>query len=200
MGKQEHAHIVPCEKCVYQDKGYCYKHPPTVIQGDNKQPLSAVPVADKFCGDGVIVKPEMRGTLNDITEHLSPENKRISADDFFTGLFAALAAKGFTSMTNDRFELAVSKVFKRLLQEETHEFDFRFRIRPEPSRGGSATVRESLSNAVLSDLIRLEYRNIFVKLSKYDANSYLEKMPVERRCFFNSLVDNFINEYEQVGF
>src|SRR5258706_3349066 len=101
--------------------------------------------------------------------------KRITADDFFTGLFSAMALKGFTvlSLRNDVFDKAVERVFQKLESiAKYHHYDLRFRIQLHPVHRDSSVVRDSITNAARRDLISLDnpvYPDIRLKISPDEA-------------------------------
>ena len=66
--------------------------------------------------------------------------KRLTVDDFFTGLFAGLAIRGkkTISIRNDRLDSAIASIFETLQSRAGDEdLDIRFRLRLHPVHGGS---------------------------------------------------------------
>jgi hypothetical protein len=125
-------------------------------------------------------------------------NKRITADDFFTGLFAALALRGLTtlSLRDDAFDKAVARTFNKLQRMADEEgLNIRFRIRLHPLHGDSAIVRDSITNAVKRDLISLDnpvYQDIRLKLNPSEAEQYLSELP-GGAPLFRQLVEEFLH-------
>ena len=115
--------------------------------------------------------------------------ERINADDFFTGLFAALRLKGCEtfSLRNDQFDSALFSVFQKLYKiANERSLDVRFRIRPHPIHGDSATVRDCITNAAQRDLISLdnpEYQDIRIKIGEEDATQMLSLIPGGKELF-----------------
>ena len=129
--------------------------------------------------------------------------KKLTVDDFFTGLFAALAIKKKTtiSIRNDRLDSAISSVFEGLHSRAASEdLDLRFRLRVHPDHGDSIAVRDGLYNAAQRDLIGLdnpEYQDIRLKLSPEYAEKLLETLPGGRKLFLE-LSEEFLKHYDAV--
>jgi hypothetical protein len=129
------------------------------------------------------------------------ETTPLTADEFFMGLFSALATRGrpAISIRSDRFDRILSRVFEELESTAGEEsVDLRFRIRPHPIHGDSPTVRAALSAAAQADLISLEnpeYQDIRFKIGSDDADFYFQMLPV-RRAVFEKLADVFFDEYD----
>ncbi len=125
-------------------------------------------------------------------------NNRITADDFFTGLFSALALRGLTtlSLRDDAFDKAVADTFNKLQRlAATEDLNVRFRIRLHPLHGDSAIVRDSITNAVKRDLISLDnpvYQDIRLKLNRSEAEQYLSELP-GGAPLFEQLVEEFLH-------
>ena len=132
-------------------------------------------------------------------------SKRMTADDFFTGLFAALAVRGsdFFSIRNERFDAALAETFANDLRPmaDAEDIELDFRIRLHPIHGDSLTVRDGISNAAQRDLISLdnpEYQDIRLKLTPKDAEPILEQLPASRELFIR-VADAFLLKYDLVG-
>jgi hypothetical protein len=125
----------------------------------------------------------------------------LTADEFFLGLFSALATRGrpALSIRSDRFDQILWRVFTELRKRsEAEGIDLRFRIRPHPIHGDSPTVRAALSAAAQADLISLEnpeYQDIRFKIGREDAEYYFEMLPVPRDVF-EHLADVFLDAYD----
>jgi hypothetical protein len=128
---------------------------------------------------------------------------RLTADDFFTGLLAALAYRGrkVISIRNERFDAILADVFADLLSKASDEgLDVRFRIRPHFIHGDSVTVRDAVAAATQADLISLdnpEYQDIRFKIGRDDAEFFLERLPASKDFFLN-LADSFLEHYDDV--
>ena len=126
--------------------------------------------------------------------------KKLSADDFFSGLFAALAIKGWNriSIRDEQFDRALDSVFRMLTKlSKAQNLDLRFRIRLHPLHGDSSTVRDAISHAAQRDLISLdnpEFQDIRLKLGKTDAKSVLQGVPGKSQLFFK-LAEEFTRHY-----
>ena len=130
--------------------------------------------------------------------------RRITADDFFSGLFAALALKGYKtiSLRNERFDKALAVLFQELLDRAQQEdLDVRFRIREHPIHGDSTTVRRGISDAAQRGVISLdnpEYQDIRIKLDEYRASRILETVP-GGAAMFSKLADSFVHQYMAIS-
>jgi hypothetical protein len=124
----------------------------------------------------------------------------LTADDFFSGLFAALAMKGWTriSIRNERFDRALVHVFEKLARLSSERgVDLRFRIRLHPMHGDSVTVRDAIAHAAQRDLISLdnpEFQDIRLKLEKNDAEAILSAVPGKKKLFM-PLAEEFAHQY-----
>jgi light-regulated signal transduction histidine kinase (bacteriophytochrome) len=127
-------------------------------------------------------------------------SERLSADDFFTGLFAALALKGKSAFTlrSTRFDEAVAEAYRELREQASDSgVDVRFRIRLHPLYGDSTTIRDSLTRAAQRDLISFdnpEYQDVRLKLSSESAELFLEGLPLRRELYLH-LADRFLAFY-----
>jgi len=119
----------------------------------------------------------------------------MSADDFFTGLFAALAMQGFITLSarTDDLDPAIKQVFDNLRRRATaEELNLRFRIKPHPLHKDSLTIQSALVRAAQRDLICFGNQNIHIKLSRAEAVRVLECLPGGRRLY-ESLADEFVD-------
>jgi hypothetical protein len=129
------------------------------------------------------------------------EPVRLTADEFFTGLFAALALRGRStiSIRGDRFDRLLADVFGELRDRAIDDnIDLRFRIRPHRIHGDSPTVRSAISAATQADLISLdnpEYQDIRFKIGPDDAEYFFTALPVSKELFLD-LADKFLEEYD----
>jgi light-regulated signal transduction histidine kinase (bacteriophytochrome) len=128
--------------------------------------------------------------------------KRLTADDFFTGLFAALALKGegSFSLRRTRFDEAVEKVYTDLVAHAPeNDLEVRFRIYLHPVYGDSATIRDSVTRAAQRDIISFrnpEYQDIDLKLNRESAGLFLARLPASAG-FFSALADRFLSSYRE---
>lgn len=125
---------------------------------------------------------------------------RMTADDFFAGLFAALARRGLTSFSIrvDQFDPVVKRVFDRLsARAESEHLNLRFRIRPHRVHRDSLTIQSSLARAAQRDIISFdnpEYQDIRIKLASDEAERILNKLPGSARVY-EELADEFVEAY-----
>jgi hypothetical protein len=129
---------------------------------------------------------------------------RMTADDFFAGLFAALASRGLTtfSIRIDQFDPVVKSVFDRLaVRAEAEGIELRFRVRPHPVHHDSLTIQNALARAAQRDLISFdnpEYQDIRIKLAGDEARRILSKLP-GGPALYDGLADEFVDAYSGAG-
>ncbi len=138
-------------------------------------------------------------------------NRRLTADEFMNGLFAALALhRRSTSLDNpeypdvrisirgDRFDTAVEAVFQRLTEEAaSRKIDVRFRVRLHPIHRDSAVVRDAIYAAAQSSVVSLdnpEYQDIRIRLDERQAEALLKRTP-GGRDLFERLATEFLTLY-----
>jgi hypothetical protein len=128
---------------------------------------------------------------------------RMTADDFFAGLFAALAQRGLTtfSIRVDQFDPVVKRVFDRLQARATDEdVALRFRIKPHPIHHDSLTIQNALARAAQRDLISFdnpEYQDIRIKLAADEARRILDGLP-GGTALYEDLAEEFVGVYSGV--
>ena len=126
--------------------------------------------------------------------------QRMTADDLFTGLFAALAKRGFTSFSirTDRVDGSVKAVFDELTERANDlALNLRFIVKPN-AHGESATVREALANASLRGLISIdnpEFQHVRLQPDKMDQIVRSEALP-GGADLYDDLAKTFIDHYE----
>ncbi|MBI2916756.1 MAG: hypothetical protein HYY01_02075 [Chloroflexi bacterium] len=126
---------------------------------------------------------------------------RVTARDFFTGLFAALAFRGSGSISirNDRLDRALAPVFEQFLRRaEAEDIEVDFRIRLHPIHRDSIIVRNAIYSAAQRDLISLdnpEYQDVRFKLTKEEADRVLSTLPGGKDLFL-SVADSLVDSYE----
>ncbi len=129
---------------------------------------------------------------------------RMTADDFFAGLFAALANRGLTmfSIRIDQFDSVVKGVFDHLADRaEAKDVQLRFRIKPHPVHHDSLTIQSALARAAQRDLISFdnpEYQDIRIKLAADEARRILEGLP-GGAALYTELAEDFVGAYFGIG-
>lgn len=106
----------------------------------------------------------------------------VSLDDFMTGLIAGLAKLGVdvVSIRENLFYKAVIDAFEVFKTEaQIAGVSPRFRLRLNRVYGDSPDIRDALTRAVQRDLVSLdnpEYLDVRLKISRGDADLYLERL------------------------
>jgi hypothetical protein len=135
---------------------------------------------------------------------IAAARNRISADDFFTGFFAALAIKRYKTVSRrgQEFDRAMAETFVEFQKRAAEmDFDLGFRIRLDPIHGDSVAVRDGIAGAARRDLVSLDnpiYQNMRLKLSEEEGHKLLANLPRREELFLN-LVESFLNRYENRG-
>jgi hypothetical protein len=124
---------------------------------------------------------------------------RITADDFFAGLFAVLAQRErmALSIRVDQFDSVLATVFERLRERAGDDVNLRFRIRTHPMHRDSPTVQDALGRAAQRDLISFnnpEYQDITIKLASDEATRILENLP-GGTDLYKQVADDFLEVY-----
>jgi hypothetical protein len=126
---------------------------------------------------------------------------RISADDFFTGFFAALAVKRCKTVSRRglAFDRALAETFAEFQKRAAEkDIDLGFRIRLNPVHGDSVAVRDGIATAARRDLVSLDnpiYQNIRLKLSEDEGHELLARLP-GGEPLFSGLAESFLDHYE----
>jgi hypothetical protein len=129
---------------------------------------------------------------------------RLMVDDFFTGLFATLASKGWTgiSLRDDSFDKGIVPAFNKLLElAPDHKLEVPFRIRPHRFHGDSITVRNAIYSAAQRGLISLdnpEYQDIRFQIGREQADEILNEIP-GGKSLFSALSVEFLKCYDQIA-
>jgi len=103
--------------------------------------------------------------------------------DFITGVFAALAMKGVSSLSlrGNRLDLAFERLSEEIKTEAAREnLEPRFRLRVHPIHHDSSALQQALYEAAQRDLVSLdnpEFQRIRFKFSSREAPAYLEELP-----------------------
>lgn len=128
---------------------------------------------------------------------------KLTADDFFTGLFSALASEGLVviSIRGDRFDKAVAEAFNKLQELASEkDIDVRFRVRLHQFHNDSITIRNALYSAAQQGLISLdnpEYQDIRFKIKRTQASEILKTIP-GGEDLFSELAEDFRKNYDLV--
>jgi hypothetical protein len=126
----------------------------------------------------------------------------LSADDFFTGFFAALATRRFASVSRRpaNFDSALALAFDDFKRwSEERKLYVGFRIRVHPLHQDSIAVRDGIASAVHRDLISLDNpadQNIRLKISEDEGDQLLSSLP-GGRDLYDSLVSSFLKHYHE---
>lgn len=132
------------------------------------------------------------------------ETQQVSEDDFFTGLFAALAARRLETVghTDERFFQAVARAFARLQAEaEARHLDVRFRVRLHPIHRDSEVIREGLSRAARARLVSLDnpsFKSVRLCISPAEADHFLRRLPGGRELY-EDLAESFVSPASAVS-
>ncbi len=128
--------------------------------------------------------------------------QRLTSADFFTGLCAALALRGYEtiSLRDERFGKATANVFQGLMSRAEQEgLDIRFRIRLHPIHGDSIVVRDAILHAAQRSMISLDNphcEDIRLKVTHDGAEAILQSLPGGKQLFMG-LADEFLRFYER---
>ena len=131
-------------------------------------------------------------------------SQRMTADDFFAGLFAELARRRLTtfSIRVDQFDPVVKTTFDKLRERADDQgLNIRFRINPHPVHRDSLTVQTALARAAQRDLISFdnpEYQDIRIKLAPEEAMHILAGLPGGTNVY-ETLADEFLDAYSAAG-
>lgn len=121
-------------------------------------------------------------------------------DDFFTGLFSALAARGLSNYTvrGELFDHAVEEVSRRLIdRSKDYGVKIRFRIRTHAVHKDSEVVRDALASAAQRGVISLdnpEFVDMRIKLSRESALKNLKELPGGEHLY-EEVADDFLRVY-----
>lgn len=128
--------------------------------------------------------------------------ERLTVDQFFAGLFAAMAKKGLKrplSIREEKFDQAVFQAYERLREKaQDAELNVRFRIHLHPTHADSLVVRDALYTAAQRNLVSLdnpEFQDVRIKLGPDEADSILSSLP-GGSAFYSDLMSKFFEAYE----
>lgn len=121
---------------------------------------------------------------------------RITAIDFFNGIFAILALRDYkTLLFNKRFEEAIAEIFQEFMKyAEQGKVELRFRIRLHWFHGDSETIQNGIFTAMQIGIITLDgpgNRIIRIKLTEDAARAILDD--ISGRNLFIELADKIID-------
>jgi hypothetical protein len=125
---------------------------------------------------------------------------KITANEFFLGLFAALKLQGQDafSIRADRFDAAIKEIYENAPNLPGGDrVSLAFRVRPHEIYGDSRTVRRALTAAAQRRVISFdnpEYLDIRIQLDELDADRKLRRLGAPQG-FFNGLADEFLRAY-----
>lgn len=131
---------------------------------------------------------------------VSSQPRRLTANDFFLGLFSALRLRGEAkfSVRADRFDAAVKDIYDALQARAARDhLDLRFRVQPHAMYGDSQTVRKALTAAAQRRIISFdnpEYLDIRIQMDEDDAARKLQRLHVPDGLF-EDLADQFLVAY-----
>jgi len=127
---------------------------------------------------------------------------RMTADDFFAGLFAALAIRGLRSFSIrvDQFDPVVKDVYDELAERaESESIQLRFRIKPHRIHHDSLTIQNALARAAQRDVISFDnpkYQDIRIKLAADEAEGILSSLPGGSELY-EWLAERFVSGYSR---
>jgi len=129
---------------------------------------------------------------------------KLTADDFFIGLFAALASTGlnYISIRDERFDKSMAEVFNKLEKIAPEKgLDIRFRVRLHAFHNDSIATRNAIYSAAQNGLISLdnpEYQDIRFRIRPGQADEILETIPGGKELFAK-LAEEFLRQYNLVA-
>jgi hypothetical protein len=127
---------------------------------------------------------------------------RITANDFFLGLFSALKLRGQDSFSirADRFDATIKEVFDKTDEMPGgDQVSLGFRVRPHQIYGDSRTVRKALHAAAQRRVISFdnpEYLDIRIQFDEADAERTLGRLRAPNELF-EGLAEEFLRAYRE---
>lgn len=131
---------------------------------------------------------------------MSPTSVRLTANEFFLGLFSALKLRGQDafSIRADRFDATIKDVYDKVGElPGGDQVNLGFRVRPHKIYGDSRTVRKALNAAAQRRVISFdnpEYLDIRIQLDEVDAERKLKRLRAPDDLF-DSLAVEFLRVY-----
>lgn len=128
---------------------------------------------------------------------------RLTADDFFNGLFATLAYRNTSpiSIQDNRFDEAVSHAYEKLIELSPKlGLDIRFNIQLHSFHNDSLVARNAIYSAAQIGIVSLdnpEYQKIRFAISPTQAEKLLNDIPGGKELF-SILAEEFLKNYNMV--
>lgn len=128
----------------------------------------------------------------------------LTADDFITGLLAALAVRGVRviSLRGGAFDQSMQTAYTALeARSEEYRVQPRFAIFLDPVHYDSPVVRQAVSGVVLRDIASLdnpEYQDLRLKISSLQAEALLGSLPGQP-SLYKTLAEFFVGAYPYVS-
>ena len=125
---------------------------------------------------------------------------RLTANEFFLGLFSALKLRGQDSFSirADRFDATIKDVYDKVGElPGGGQVSLGFRVRPHKIYGDSRTVRRALNAAAQRRVISFdnpEYLDIRIQLDEIDAERKLNRLGAPSELF-DGLAEEFVRAY-----
>ena len=124
--------------------------------------------------------------------------------DFFTGFFAALAAKTPAEVyrCDGNFDQAIAAAFNKFVAtSRSSNFEVTFSIRPDPIYGTSAVVQEGVAGALRRSLISFfnpTFQRFKLLPSPTEAQSILRFTP-GGPALYEQLAEDFLTQYRNLS-
>lgn len=131
---------------------------------------------------------------------MSPTAVRLTANEFFLGLFSALKLRGQDafSIRADRFDATIKDVYDKVGELPGGDrVSLGFKVRPHKIYGDSRTVRKALNAAAQRRVISFdnpEYLDIRIQLDTTDAERKLKRLKAPDDLF-DELASEFLRVY-----
>jgi hypothetical protein len=131
---------------------------------------------------------------------MSPTAVRLTANEFFLGLFSALKLRGQDafSIRADRFDATIKDVYDKVGELPGGDrVSLGFKVRPHKIYGDSRTVRKALNAAAQRRVISFdnpEYLDIRIQLDTTDAERKLKRLKTPDDLF-DELASEFLRVY-----
>jgi len=128
----------------------------------------------------------------------------LTADDFVTGLLAALACRGVRviSIRGEEFYQAMEHAYRALEAAAAERLvEPRFAVFLDPIHGDSPVVREAISTVVLRDLASLdnpEYQDLRLKMVEGQADLLLNTLP-GGSALYEHIAEAFVMWYPYIA-
>ena len=140
-----------------------------------------------------------------VSDHRTESDVALSmtADDFMTGILAALALREHRVLdgVDRKFDESMAAAYRLLVDEADEAIDVDFQIAPDPVHGDSTVVQESLSVAIqgrIASRLNPTFRNIRITVDSDRAHRLLDRLP-GGDDLYSKLADAFLGNYSSVG-